>query len=189
VTVSGGSMGRHAELSFASAQIWERRPFPQRQTPLGAAAQALLVEMPEVLGPIRGVAGAEGLVDALRTERAGGIVRWARSLIGAGPGLTPLGDDVVGGALFALRSVGAGDRRGVEELVVWAQDRTSRLSWCLLADLSDGHGPAPLHQLAEALCAGRMDAARAGAQELAGLGHTTGRGILAGALAVWASQS
>ncbi|MCR4391858.1 MAG: DUF2877 domain-containing protein [Candidatus Acetothermia bacterium] len=185
VTVSAGRVGRRPELRLDPAWIWRSPPPPSPPVDLGRRAHGLLVELQRDLEPLReaGDGGwAEGLADAAR--EGAGIAEWGRTWIGSGPGLTPLGDDLVGGALFALWVLGEGAGQG-EELVGWARGRTTRLSGCLLADLSQGHGPAPLHRLAGALSTGQGAAARRAAQELVGVGHSTGRALLGAALVVW----
>ena len=88
---------------------------------------------------------------------AGDLARVAlagRKLIGLGPGLTPAGDDFLGGLFFAAWWLEATypwafvfDWRAVGDLLAWAGPRTNRISHALLADLARGDGPAPLHDL------------------------------------------
>lgn len=177
-------------VTLGTARIWRTSPVCLRDVPVAPTARTLLAEAQGALGPVHDVLGLgwqEALAAEARARGAGGVVGWGRRVVGLGPGLTPLGDDLLGGALFALRAVWDGSWRPVEGLVAWAQGRTSRLSACLVSDLSQGHGPEPLHRLGEALSAGRGDAAQAAAWELVGLGHSTGRALLGGALAVWAA--
>ncbi|MCX7668527.1 MAG: DUF2877 domain-containing protein, partial [Anaerolineae bacterium] len=111
-----------------------------------------------------------------------------KPLIGLGPGLTPAGDDFVGGLLFTLRHLGdanaiAWDQPAVDRLIAWARDRTNAISHVLLRDLADGQGPAPLHDLLWALL-GRAatEAPSACASRLLRIGSSTGAQMLAGAL-------
>lgn len=104
-------------------------------------------------------------------------------LIGLGPGLTPAGDDFVGGALIALRAFGHGG--AADRIAAWAlplaESQTSRISRAHLACAAQGQGHETLHAL---LCAlSRKAEERAAA--LAGLdrmGHSSGRDAAAGAL-------
>ncbi|TRZ91148.1 DUF2877 domain-containing protein [bacterium] len=114
-----------------------------------------------------------------------------RELIGLGPGLTPCGDDFLGGLLFAahwLQEAYPGKRRletkSIFNLMHWARNRTHPISHAILGDLAIGQGPEPLHKLLRLLLKGEdlddrtMDAIDC----LLKVGHTTGWCILAGLL-------
>jgi hypothetical protein len=125
------------------------------------------------------------------------FLAWLRSectspdeLIGLGPGLTPSGDDFVGGALIALRAAGRVEL--AERVAAWAlrlaERRTSRISRAHLACAAAGEGHEALHQLLAALEKGEAAIARA-LDALDRVGHSSGRDAAAGALlsldAVW----
>jgi len=100
-------------------------------------------------------------------------------LIGLGPGLTPSGDDLLGGAMIALRHFGAtalADRLGA-----WTLDRaaaTGTIARAHLAAAADGLGASVLHDMLAALETGvGVGVARDG---LAALGHSSGWDGLAG---------
>ncbi len=114
-----------------------------------------------------------------------------RELIGLGPGLTPCGDDFLGGLFFGahwlqeaypgkLRS----DTQSISNLIQWARNRTHPISHAVLGDLAIGEGPEPLHTLLRLLLKGgdldgrTIDAVRC----LLKIGHTTGPYMLAGLL-------
>jgi hypothetical protein len=121
------------------------------------------------------LACAAGDVDA--------VVEAARPLLGLGEGLTPSGDDLVGGALFARALLGPADSAwaaAAARIVAEAATRTHPLSARLLADLAAGEGWAPLHELAAALAASDRAAAVRAARRLAALGHSSGWDIQAG---------
>ena len=115
----------------------------------------------------------------------------ARALLGRGTGLTPAGDDLLAGALAALRAVGspAADDLGAAVRAL-APVRTTRLSAALLeaADLgavvpeaaavlrASAPGAAPVRPERGA---GALDAA---IDRLVGLGHTSGWHLAAGLL-------
>ena len=156
---------------------------------LGAPAGfgALLVEAPLAF-PLDGAHDlARALAEACARDDAGAAAPAALALLGLGGGLTPSGDDFVGGALFARRLLaasGAGDaegwRRVADAIRVAAPSRTHPISAALLGDLAHGSGHAPLHELVAALAT--SDLARAGdaAGRLVRLGHSSGWDILAG---------
>lgn len=105
------------------------------------------------------------------------------ALIGLGPGLTPAGDDFVGGAMIALRAFGL--RGHADRIAAWAlplaETQTSRISRAHLASAAAGEGHEALHAL---LCAlsGPPKATSAAWAALDGLGHSSGRDAASGAL-------
>jgi len=129
--------------------------------------------------------GAAALKGWLATGAHGAAPTAAAALIGQGPGLTPAGDDLVGGALIALHAM---RRRAVAaRLGAWAlrlaRSRTSRISRAHLACAARGEGGMALHALLNALLAGRRKPVR----ELAAVdavGHTSGWDAAAGAALV-----
>lgn len=155
------------------------------------AARRLEFPLATAAGRARDVASACASGDAAGAERAAG------ALIGLGPGLTPAGDDYVGGALFARATLGvnAPDAAGghawrdaIDRLLALATVRTNRISAVLLADLAAGRAYAPLHEIAVAL-AGDAEPARAAdaARRLTRIGHSSGWDVLAGFLGVLAA--
>jgi hypothetical protein len=106
----------------------------------------------------------------------------ARALLGLGPGLTPSGDDFVGGALFACRLVarGAAWDASIARIVADAATLTHPISARLLADLAAGEGWAPLHDLTVALARRNAPTALVAARDLTALGHTSGWDMLTG---------
>jgi hypothetical protein len=129
-----------------------------------------------------------GVERALRARDGRELLDSGRALVGLGGGLTPSGDDFLGGLLFGLRAQrDAGhDLAWVDwgAVQVWAgqtASRTNRISHILLRDLAAGHGPAPLHDLARAtLAGGSCESIARRAEEVAAIGHTSGRDLLAG---------
>jgi hypothetical protein len=104
------------------------------------------------------------------------------ALIGLGPGLTPSGDDFLGGVLVALHHLGASDVVGylAEKVLSRAERRTNEISYAHLAAAAEGEGLAPLHAVLSSLCAPR--APRLG-QSLSGvdaIGHSSGWDAMAG---------
>lgn len=132
--------------------------------------------------------------DLLRAGRAGGLAgvySAAAGLIGLGPGLTPAGDDFLGGLLFAVEQVGRAHPGRVRRqpalrkaFLQRTRSATNAISYAILCDLAHGHGPEPMHTLlwsllheGEAPTIG-LSAARA----ITHIGHTSGWDLLAGAL-------
>ena len=115
----------------------------------------------------------------------------AAILLGLGPGLTPSGDDLVGGAMIALHTLGRADM--ALQLARWAlplaRERTGAISLAHLACAADGEGCAALHDLLNALLAADAAGIAAGVAALAAIGHSSGWDMLAGATLACASLS
>jgi hypothetical protein len=135
--------------------------------------------------------GARGAADALARACAGddaeAATTAALALLGVGGGLTPSGDDFVGGALFARRllsDAGAADpaawERAAATILAVAPTRTHPLSATLLGDLAQGQAHASLHDLMHAMARGVPGDARDAARRLVRLGHSSGWDLLAG---------
>lgn len=105
-------------------------------------------------------------------------------LIGLGPGLTPAGDDALGGALVALRTFNS--EAAADRLAVWslarARGATSDISYAHLAAAAEGEGAAALHDTLAALAGDREELTDAVAR-LDRIGHSSGWDALAGAVA------
>lgn len=113
-----------------------------------------------------------------------------RELVGLGPGLTPSGDDFLGGLLFAARSLRyaypedfSWDEKPTSDLIAWARTQTHPIGHAILSDLALGHGPEPLHDLVTGLLRDEdWDDVMAALFRLLKIGHTSGGDILAGLL-------
>jgi hypothetical protein len=200
-------------LDVSAAREWSPTALP---TGVGAAAiregAAHLARRVSRLGPLDGFGAllvgaappfplnhaADHAIRFLATCGAGdadAAARVADPLLGLGPGLTPAGDDLVGGAFFAQRllaDVGAIDptpwRRAAAVVHARARERTHRISAALLGDLLDGAAYAPLHDLVAALAAADTAAALEAATCLVAIGHSSGWDMLTGFLTTLAPQ-
>jgi hypothetical protein len=130
----------------------------------------------------RAAAGASALAGWLARDAARQPPAQARALIGLGPGLTPSGDDLIAGALIALRTFLC--LEAAEQLGAWAlplaATRTGAISRAHLAAAAAGEGAEPLHRILAAICAAaevdlerELDAADR-------IGHCSGWDALAG---------
>ncbi len=128
------------------------------------------------------------LAAAADRRDASRVLAAATGLVGLGEGLTPSGDDLLGGYLFTLRQVDAAypsdapfDWVAVEDWLTEAADRTNAISFCLLSDLARGHAPEPLHRLVDAALSGAepREIARY-ALRVAAIGQSSGREMLTG---------
>lgn len=106
----------------------------------------------------------------------------APKIIGLGPGLTPSGDDLIGGALITCHHLG--ERQTAKllgEAVNAVADATNRISQAHLAAAAEGYGAAPLHDLLHAVSIpSQRGPRRAALDAVARIGHSSGFDALAG---------
>lgn len=119
----------------------------------------------------------------------GGVPRHALehavgALVGLGPGLTPVGDDVLTGALVALGAVGASRQRDrLAAAVGPLLDRTTVVSAALLRHAAAGRAIPELARYVFVLAGTPADGAAVGAvgQDLLGVGASSGSALAHGA--------
>jgi hypothetical protein len=157
------------------------RPGPLSAPPtrLRAAAADLAAGVADPLDPA-GRAAVDRLTAALRAgaDPAPAV----RDLLGRGPGLTPLGDDVLAGALVTVHAYGHPAAGPLAAAVAGASARTTVVSAALLAHAARGECVAALAGLLGAVGRGGPDLAGAAAA-VAAVGHTSGAGLVRGVVA------
>jgi hypothetical protein len=106
-------------------------------------------------------------------------------MIGLGSGLTPSGDDALGGALIVLHQFGRRDvaEKAASHLLPLARARTSAIAYAHFAAAADGEGAAALHEALKAVVANAAGDLVASLQRLDRIGHSSGWDGLAGAVA------
>ncbi len=124
---------------------------------------------------------------ALDSGDLAGFETAALRVLGLGHGLTPSGDDFLGGVLFALHHAPRPGWRGGFRTVLdtirrSATTRTNVISAALLDDLIAGASHAELHALLAALENGSAPDIDAACAALARLGASSGADLLAGVL-------
>jgi len=142
----------------------------------------------EARGLRRGTSAIAAIAAAGRTGNMAGVLASAEDLIGLGEGLTPSGDDFIGGMLFGAATLHATYRlpgrippEALHHFLIRAEARTTRLSSTLLRDYAAGQGPEALHHYVRALLAGRPVAEiRRLASEVIRIGASTGWDSLTG---------
>lgn len=107
----------------------------------------------------------------------------ASALVGLGPGLTPSGDDFLGGAMVAAHSLGRSDIAARLYRIVLA-GKTGAISAAHLAAASEGAVSAPLHLLLNDILCGRIANLSARLHALNTMGHSSGWDAFAGVMAV-----
>ena len=111
----------------------------------------------------------------------------ARALLGLGPGLTPSGDDFVGGVMIALHIAGHSEIsdklwHSVSEV---AGERTHPIARAHLEGASKGMGSAAVHHVLNAVLEGRICDLAELIDGIDQLGHTSGWDTIAGAICVF----
>jgi hypothetical protein len=129
-----------------------------------------------VRGALRGLATSPGLVRRLVND-------W-RDRLGKGDGLTPYGDDVICGVMLGLLAIdhADADRLAGELRESPLEERTTALSAALLRCAADGWCIPPVERFLVSL-SGETSTDRA-AEALLAVGHSSGRGLLAGLASV-----
>lgn len=128
-----------------------------------------------------------GIVQAGIAGQLGEMMSMADGLVGLGSGLTPSGDDFLGGLLFAIRALEKAlppvkSRSSVISIERYA-GRTHLISLTLLDDLAKGHAIAPMHELVNGLISGESrDDFHCHTMDLIRVGHSTGWDLLTGLL-------
>ena len=119
------------------------------------------------------------LTDAL-TNSDIDLLTQANNLIGLGPGLTPSGDDFIGGMLLAFRSFDYD--KIAQTLADWAlpvaKTQTNQISYAHLCCAAEGAGAAPLHDFLNAL--GNNQDLTPSLNAIGCIGHSSGWDALAG---------
>ena len=209
------AIGEQVALEGAGARNWEPPP-PSRIAPVAARDAGLtsLRDIAHAEAPHDGLARLalghdvhSSTLEQIARPRVERLRRWLAGrrdslpptdLLGLGPGLTPSGDDLIGGVMIALATW---DRAGIptlacprgpapadpglqkswSELLIFAHMLTSPLSCAFLAAAADGEGAEALHLAINAVIAGDVDGLPSLIRNAAAIGHTSGWDALAGA--------
>lgn len=209
----GGATRLDTPFDLGGAREWRPPPLPASVTHAALADEgrrligmvahlgrpdgfgALLVGRHPAFPLDRASDDARRFLQACALDDAPAAAAIGERLLGLGPGLTPAGDDLIGGGFFAagvLNLTGppsppdprrpAGWREAAAMIRARAAERTHRISAALLGDLLDGEGYAPLHELTLALARGDAASALDAAARLVRIGHSSGWDILTGFL-------
>jgi Protein of unknown function (DUF2877) len=189
------ALGETVVVSIENSRSWEPPPLRGGARPqLGALRRCLDGHVPqEGLGcTILGVHNAlsvhaQPALEAIDWWLAGNALgNDAAQLIGLGPGLTPSGDDYLGGVLVALRWLGRGAQ--AESLWRWLgprlPERTSAISAAHLTAAASGQVHEALHEVLDNLSAWQPPDLHPSLSRLDAVGHTSGWDALAGIVAV-----
>jgi len=179
------AIGERLALSTQGAEPWAPPPpRPHVRLDLQGLREAALGRVPAegfgclIVDQHNSLSGhAQPALDALERWLAGNALEAdAEQLIGLGPGLTPAGDDYLGGMLVALNQLGrAQQARGLWRWLEPRLARTSDISAAHLAAAAAGEAHEALH----AVLAGEL-----AVEKIAAVGHSSGWDALAGVVAV-----
>lgn len=144
-------------IELAPAPIWMPPPLPGwRNAELRAGLARATAMRPAKRSGVWNDAYAAGLASLRTWALDDAALDPCRDLIGLGPGLTPSGDDALGGAAIALRVFGHAKR--ADELGSFlranAPGRTSDISLAHLRAAADGEGSAAFHDALRDLVTG-----------------------------------
>ena len=132
--------------------------------------------------------GIESLCQASTELDLLGQLQDAVDLVGLGQGLTPSGDDLLGGFLYThhvldssyWRSLGS-DLEGVDGWLQEARSLTNKISFAILADHAHGDAAAPLHDFLNAALNERpLEYLVQAACRVSAIGQSSGWDMLAG---------
>jgi len=188
------ALGATMSVSTENAQRWEPPPLRTPARPNVAALRACLDgHVPQeglgcvILGVHNALSvHAQPALEALDRWLAGNALgNEAAQLIGLGPGLTPAGDDYLGGVLVGLRWLGRAAQ--ADSLWRWLEPRlagTGPISAAHLRAAAAGQMHEALHQLLDDLAAWEAPDLNPALERLDRVGHTSGWDALAGIVAV-----
>lgn len=187
------SRGERIALQVAGAEVWTPAPLSHAAEPdLRALQAAAGSRVPReglgclVVNQHNSLSGhAQPALDAIERWLVGNALDDdAQVLIGLGPGLTPSGDDYLGGVLIALHQLGReAQARGLWRWLERRLGRTSAISGAHLAAAAAGEGHEALHGCLQALFSADADWSSV-LTRLDNVGHCSGWDSLAGLLAV-----
>lgn len=211
------TVGNRFRFDTQSARQWAPPPFPglaSDAVPMDAVLSGVRAMAPmDGLAPLvfRGVeTGSMSPVVDMALPAHQRLSDWSRQvaagvdvpppaesacqLLGLGPGLTPSGDDYLGGMMIALHAFGCGQAVGQLYAIInrEAPRRTNRISAAHLAAAREGWGAAPLHDMLNWLVLGTDAPPSSLIQAVGRIGHTSGWDALTGILTVvqaWPSAS
>lgn len=188
------ALGARISIGVDQASVWAPAPLVSDKQPnLQPMTEAAASRVPKeglgclIIGTHNAVANhAQPALEALNAWLAGNrLADEAQTLIGLGPGLTPSGDDFLGGMLLALRACGRGAH--ADSLWRWLKprlaQRTSPISAAHLGAAAAGEAHEALHDCLDRLFLNR-DGWDEALERIDAVGHCSGWDGLAGAVAV-----
>jgi uncharacterized protein DUF2877 len=133
----------------------------------------------------KGEAATATLIEAISSRSPEHIADAARDLAGLGEGSTPAGDDFLVGVMYGVHATRPGGeaRRRCESIAATATPRTTRVSALWLQRAAGGEAIPTWNLFLAAIADGEPAAIRSRADQVLGLGHTSGFAALSGFVA------
>jgi len=127
----------------------------------------------------------DGMLNRVEYGPAGNL-DWVDRLIGLGPGLTPSGDDFLGGMMIALHALDLGRLSDLlwASISATANGATNPISRALLGAAAEGMGIASIHSGIAALLANDQPAIRKSMVAIGRIGHSSGWDAMTGVVTV-----
>ena len=181
------AVGATWQFALDTVPIWQPEPWPHLDAPACRRVAAAIPRERGLLAPAADdpfKAAAHAPLAALAHWRRGPVPPILENLLGLGPGLTPAGDDALGGAALALRAVGrTADADALRAFLgMRMATATSAISAAHLSAACDGAGAQALHTILAHIVQGRTP----DLSPLDAIGHSSGYDALAGIVAVLA---
>ena len=200
------TFGDTVSISTSHAKVWQPPPWKplseatnrgldvlhaiaQPRLPSEGLSALVLARAPGNLSSVAKAAAPQ--LDHLRASLPGLLVsqqatkdttRALTLLLGLGPGLTPSGDDVIGGMMLALTALGGTRLRDAlwEALTPELGDLTTEISAMHLSAAADGLGADAVHRLGNVILAGEAHAIPGLLEHVSRIGHCSGWDTIAG---------
>ncbi|GMQ75196.1 MAG: hypothetical protein BMS9Abin01_0441 [Gammaproteobacteria bacterium] len=111
-------------------------------------------------------------------------LQWLHPLVGLGPGLTPSGDDFIGGMMIALHGLCETDlcRHVWKSVRGYVEEAGNPISGAHLEAASEGQGSAGIHRALAAILGGCPQATRDSLADIERIGHVSGWDTMAGVI-------
>lgn len=190
-------IGRLPDRMFAACEL-----FLTRETPVGVGTFIRPVLQtaknpdsdagfrPENIPTMKAWPVVERIARACLGHDLSEVLKEAEALVGLGEGLTPSGDDFLGGLFFTRYLLASAYPNlaylEIPDLAEWIeaiQPRTNLISFVLLKDNVSGHALEPLNRFGVAVLTNQpLETARKAASDLIQVGHSTGWSLLTGFL-------
>lgn len=180
-------VGTTWRFDLDAAPIWKPAPWPHFDAPASRRVAAAIPRIKGLLAPPDGdpfKEAAQAPLAALALWQGGPTPPILANLLGLGPGLTPAGDDALGGGALALRACGRMEDADALRKFLSARmaTATSAISAAHLCAALDGAGAQALHTILADIMQGQTP----NLAPLDAIGHSSGFDALAGILAVLA---
>jgi hypothetical protein len=195
-------LGDLPPIDLGRARIWTPAPFPDWSPATLAAGLAALEDLlGDFLPPAEGLGcfasmnpAPKGMVARALTAPVERYLQWLKAgcppeaaagideLIGAGPGLTPSGDDFLAGSLLGLYAIGGGalPHKVWERIAPQLPHRTHAISAAHLSCAAAGRLAEAQHHLLGSLLSGSRDGLSIGIKAISEESHTSSWDGLAG---------